>query len=506
MKIFRNKITQLRKAKKLTVNQVAFHLGKCRSTISYWEHGKRFPEKTDIIALAMLLGVSVAEISEYEDLPDINQTKEKKIGLKELTAELESMLAASSDITGENIKSLNKILNETNRVISENKILKKENGRLEAQNRSINEILYIKDKNRIIRGLNNNFLFYIGKDYTKEDVIGLKAIDIYGRKEIEDIVPLENRVFETGESIKDIKIKIPGKGKTKYGLMSIEPIFEELENVVEIAVSIKDITEVVENVAKLELLETVINKLDEQIWIMNETTHKYNFFGGSGTEKMYGHTKEEFRNDPFLWFGLIHPEVRQKYQATKNLHTFPLGEHLIRFVHKNGSNKRIKYKAFRTYDNNNKPILYGIISDITKELETKNIIALMEKSINSMKQAFCMLRPSTSEHLFVNRAREQIYGYSYDKFLNNGYEFWLNTCLHPDDREREEKYNNKKSWPDIREFKIIRPNGEIRRIEARVTKIVHEGEEFFSFIDRDITKDNKVKERNQIKKQKQDLS
>ena len=111
----------------------------------------------------------------------------------------------------------------------------------------------------------------------------------------------------------------------------------------------------------------------------------------------------------------------------------------------------------------------------------------MEESIYSMKQSFCILNPSTSEHLFVNRARERIYGYSYDKFLKNGYEFWLNTCLHPDNRETEEKYHKEKSWPEIREFRIIKPNGEIHIIEARVTKIFYEGEEFFTFIDRDIT-------------------
>jgi len=213
----------------------------------------------------MLLGVRVSEISEYEDLPNINEIKEKKIGLKELTSEFDDVLNSSNNISSANIKSLNKILTETNRVISENKRLKKTNRRLKAQNSSINEILYIKDKNRIIRDLNNNFLFYIGKDYTREDVIGLKAIDIFGRKEIECIIPLENSVFEAGDSIRDQKVKIPGIGKTKHDLISIEPILDEFDNIVEIAVSIKDITDVIENITKLELLETVINKLDEQI-------------------------------------------------------------------------------------------------------------------------------------------------------------------------------------------------------------------------------------------------
>jgi PAS domain S-box-containing protein len=167
--------------------------------------------------------------------------------------------------------------------------------------------------------------------------------------------------------------------------------------------------------------------------------------------------------------------------------TLPLGEHTIRIVHKNGSDRSIKYKSFRIFDKDNKPILYGISNDITDEIEAQKIISLMGKSINSMKEAFCLLKPSTNEHLFVNRSRELIYGYPYEKFQRDGYNFWLNTCLHPDYRKIEKIYNDETSWPEIREFRIIRPNGEVRLIEARVTKILYKGEEYFSFTDRDIT-------------------
>jgi len=147
-------------------------------------------------------------------------------------------------------------------------------------------------------------------------------------------------------------------------------------------------------------LETVINKLDEQIWTISEQTQKHAFSGGSGTEKMWDITKDELRNNPFLWFELIHHEDKHKYQLDKNVYKFHLGERLIRIIHNDGSIKQIKYKSFRTYDKNNKPILYGITSNITKYLETKKIITLMEESIYSMKQAFCILRPSTSELQF----------------------------------------------------------------------------------------------------------
>jgi transcriptional regulator with XRE-family HTH domain len=270
MKIYRDKITQFRKAKKLTINQVADYLWKHRSTVSYWEHGKRYPEKTSLIALAFLFGVSVSEISDCEDLPNDNNVAKKDIAINVLSEKLQTKIDSSEETLTIDTKSAGRILKETERVISENRRLKKENRRLSAQNRSINQILYIKNKNRVIRNVNNNFLFYVSKNYTIEDVIGLKSIDIFGRKEIEDIVPLENKVFETGMSISDIRVKIPGIGEAKYGLISIEPIFDDLDNVIEIAVSIKDITDVVENIERLELLENVINKLDDQIWIMSD--------------------------------------------------------------------------------------------------------------------------------------------------------------------------------------------------------------------------------------------
>ncbi|MCP4177009.1 MAG: PAS domain-containing protein [bacterium] len=487
MKIYRDKITQFRKVKKLTINQVADFLGKHRSTISYWEHGKRQPEKTSLIALASLFGVSVSDISDCEDLPNENNTKVKNIDINELAAQLQASIDNSSEKLNIDIKTAHTLIKETERVMSANRRLKKENRRLSAQNRSINQILYIKDKNRVLRNVNNNFLYYTSKNYTIEDVIGLKSIDIFGRKEIENIVPLENRVFESGMPISDVRVKIPGIGETKYGLISIEPIFDDLDNVIEIAVSIKDITDVIENIERLELLENVINKLNDQIWIMSDKPYKYKFLGGNGTDKIYGRTKEEFKSNPLLWFSLINTEDKGKFLTGRNDWILPLGNHTLRIVHKDCSNRWIKYKAFKTFDKDNKAIFYGISNDITNEIESQNIISLMWEGINSMKDAFCLLKPSTSEHLFVNKSREVIYGYPYENFQNDGYNFWLNTCLHPDDRETEREYNDNTSWPGTRTFRIIKPDGVIRTIEARSTKIVYEGEEYFSFIDRDIT-------------------
>ncbi|HJO93921.1 MAG TPA: PAS domain-containing protein [Victivallales bacterium] len=493
MKIYRDKITHFRKAKKLTINQVADYLGKHRSTISYWEHGKRQPEKTSLIALASLYGVSVSDISDCKGLPNENDTKITKIDISELTKQLQTKVNQSAAISNVEHKSVNAILKETERVMSENIRLKKENRRLSAQNRSINQILYIKNKNRVIRNVNNNFLFYVSKNYTIEDVIGLKSIDIFGRKEIEDIVPLENKVFETGVPISDIRVKIPGIGETKYGLISIEPIFDDLDSVIEIAVSIKDITDVVENIERLELLENVINKLDDQIWIMSDKPYKYKFLGVNGTDKIYGRTKEEFKTNPQLWFDLIQYDDKRKLKINKTNCTLPLGEHSFRVIHKDGSNRWIKYKSFKIFDKDNKAILYGMNNDITNEIETHKIISLMGESINSMKEAFCILKPVTNEHLFVNRSRELIYGYPYEKFQDDGYHFWLNTCLHPDYRKIEKTYNDNTSWPEIRTFRIIRPDGEIRIIEARATRIIYKGEEYFSFIDRDITDKSRKK-------------
>ena len=346
MKVDINKIIKLRKANKLTISQMAKYLNKARCTVSCWEHNKTLPSKTDLVAIAQLLGTRISEISDYEDLPisihqDLKSLK-NKMDARSVIQNLNKIVNENKEIPETGINSLKKILHENNRLESVNRTLRKSNTRLISTMSSIHEIIYIKDSKGIFKKVNDKFLEQLKPGYTEEDVIGTKSIDIFGRIEFKEIIPLENKIFKNGQRIINEKIMIPGSVGKSHGLISIEPIFDEVDKVIEIAVSIKDITDIVENIGKLELLESVSNKLDEHIWIITENPLQYKFIGGKEFEKTYGILKNDFINNPSIWLKIVHPEDIAEYKNEQGKFLLPMGENTFRILHKDGSVRWVK--------------------------------------------------------------------------------------------------------------------------------------------------------------------
>lgn len=67
MKIFAERIKELREERKLTMSQLAKELGIRQSTISRWERGERLPNLDAIIALAKFFKLSTDYLCGLED-------------------------------------------------------------------------------------------------------------------------------------------------------------------------------------------------------------------------------------------------------------------------------------------------------------------------------------------------------------------------------------------------------------------------------------------------------
>ncbi|HJO92714.1 MAG TPA: PAS domain S-box protein [Victivallales bacterium] len=466
MEIDRDKIRSFRKKNKLTVTQVALYIGKSRNTVTNWEQGKSIPEKTDIFALAHLFGISMKDISNYENLPSLgkeNITKQKE--QQSVIEEIDNIIKKHGNIPDVSIKPLKIILNENRRLVSTNRSLSKTNMRLKSVISSINEIIYIKDGNRILRNVNDRFLDLLQAGLTSEDVIGSKAIDIFGRREIEDIVILENEVFETGKSIADHQVKIPGSFGKKQGLISIEPILDENDEVIEIAVSIKDISDIVENAERLNLLERIINSLDVCVWIEIPYSDKYEFLS-KGIEKITGLKPEEIINDPTKGRSIILDEDFEKFKVDKLTGYLDHGTYQFRIKHKDGSLRWIENTIYRDYYKG-KVINYGINEDITKEKEAENINQLLKRSLDGICDAVFLKNKKNTKYLFVNKAVEKLYGYS-RKIFYDDCNFWFEKCLHEDDKKNELKYRKKEKWPVKHNVRIKDSKGKVKWIEERV--------------------------------------
>jgi PAS domain S-box-containing protein len=129
--------------------------------------------------------------------------------------------------------------------------------------------------------------------------------------------------------------------------------------------------------------------------------------------------------------------------------------------------------------------LVGTFTDITERKHRDGILDLLESHMEKLGEGI-VIRDNKEIH-YVNKAFESIFGYPLELFTKGGINFWLNTCVHPDDRKKQEEIIYKNIRPLERTCRIIKPNGEIRRIKTKITREKYLDSDYSVSIIRDIT-------------------
>ena len=169
------------------------------------------------------------------------------------------------------------------------------------------------------------------------------------------------------------------------------------------------------------------------------------------------------------------------------------GEPIVKESFIPGSRKRKWGIISRTPIFDQKGNVYGVIGnfiDITKRKNAEKMLNTLKKCIDAMADGMILQDVSGEKVFYYNKAVEEIFGYGKENTLNKtktNHEFWLNTCVHPDDREKELNYMKKKKWPEKRQYRIIRPSGDVRWTESRITTSSFGKEELHLTIISDIT-------------------
>ncbi|MCP4176790.1 MAG: PAS domain S-box protein [bacterium] len=381
MKLYIDDIAKLRKSKNISINSLADYLGRTRHTISNWLHERSTPSKAEIIAMAHIFGVSASDISDLpsmgllEDINDGGKNIENSIYL------LDNIIKEYGDVPAVSVEHLVRVNDTIKRTLKENQRCNKTITRYSTLLNSIDLIVYVKDSKRFIKRVNSSFIDQCSPGYTEEEIIGDKFIDLFGRKEIADIIELENRVFSSGVYVRDEKIKIPGTAK-KIGLISISPIFDSENKVIEVVASIKDVTGISNLVKKEKLLKDILNKLEnEWVWIKRFNPLKFEFIS-SGAGKTLGFDIIDYHMSPDDLLARIHPEDRYMYEKTTLPENYPF---CIKFrvLDKNNVTIWLDFRGFKTLDKDKKPLYYGISRDITREVNTERGRLELEHAINS---------------------------------------------------------------------------------------------------------------------------
>ena len=269
MKIFFDKIAQIRKDKGLSVLGMCKLAGITRASLWKWEKGLQNATEQSIRNLAQALGVSANIISDLKEEHSISTQN-----LSTVAGSWDAIANLDDSHQNTNYHSLLEGLTKLNNDISQAKII------INALVSSMETIFYIKDKdlNYIVASdsfLNNLNLKPGYKIYKKSD------IDFFSKKEAEINIRQDEQVFKTGEPIKQLEMHIPGSRKKKWGLISKYPILDSQKKISGIIGVVVDITDRKHQEERRELLEAMLDKAPVGVTMLKYGDEKFNYINKS---------------------------------------------------------------------------------------------------------------------------------------------------------------------------------------------------------------------------------
>jgi PAS domain S-box-containing protein len=125
--------------------------------------------------------------------------------------------------------------------------------------------------------------------------------------------------------------------------------------------------------------------------------------------------------------------------------------------------------------------------DITEMKKLQRFRTLLEAVIKHSHDIFAIREVGEKNHLYVSEAISERFGYSHDKFIGDeGFNNFLN-IIHPDYVEKEKEYRKNDFYPDLRQYQLYKASGKLAWVENSISRIMHEGKEYFCGLTRDIT-------------------
>ena len=143
--------------------------------------------------------------------------------------------------------------------------------------------------------------------------------------------------------------------------------------------------------------------------------------------------------------------------------------------------------------------LISICEDISAIKELRKTSLLLEKAFQSSNGVAAIFDKKNGKQVFLSQSAEEQTGYTCNEFSN--FKDFISK-LHPDDQEKERMYKKTLKYPDYRQFRIFKKNGELVWLETSRTTIEHGDKEYNCSVTRDITEikkaDKKIRELNNI--------
>lgn len=291
------------------------------------------------------------------------------------------------------------------------------------------------------------------------------------------------RAFQ-GETIQNVEMVLaPKDRKTRTLLASGQPIIDASGNKIGAVVAMRDITERKDAEAALynseSRLNSILNYLHDVVWSVSPQTLQALYINPAA-EKVYKRSCKEFFENPNLWLEVVHPEDRE-IAINSNLRVLSEGKSEVeyRIIQPDGEVRWIHSRAWLIYDETGTAIrIDGLSADITDRKQAEAALQESESRLNSiftsLKDAVWSVSATTFQILYLNPATEKLYGRSCQEFYENS-NLWVET-VHPEDREFAFSHHQTllETGNKEIEYRIIRPNGEVRWILDRAWLISDE--------------------------------
>jgi PAS domain S-box-containing protein len=477
----REKFKQIRIQKRWAITTLAEKCDISRSSLSRWESGKLEPSEKMIRKIAHFLQVSVSDIS--------NLTGEKQKSSYPISGVAESYLSLSEDDTGyydKSIKNLHEIVNTLNKKIKESRIISK------ALLSSVDICFYVKDINSkyIIGNKKLLKILSLPLDY---NFLEKNDQDIFSYKEAKNNYNEDINVLRTGNAILKREGYIPGTRKKKWGMISKLPILDINGSTSGVIGTFVDITDRKKEEQKRKILEVSINNIEDGVIIWKAPQKNIEsiktLFLNSGIKNITGLNLDEAS---FLknWFDVIHKTDHKLFkEALCDTNTINSNFYNFRIKNNKTEKERIIRGKISQYDNDH---YIGLFRDITEETRKNEIREMLEKALYDSKDVVWYSRVEpTYKILYISKSVLELSGYPPEAFYNNE-DFWYNNCCHPDDVAELIKYRKGRNWPNKKEHRIIRKDGQVRWIETSITPKKVRNQQYVFYVDRDITERKKA--------------
>ena len=320
--------------------------------------------------------------------------------------------------------------------------------------------------------------------YTREDIIGRSIFERYHPDCIEKAHEVFQSFVQTGE-VHDAELVLKRKDGTKIDVsLNVSSIRDEEGNVLYGRFVWRDITR---------------HKRAEKALRRSETRYRTLF--GESRDAVYMNTREGkildvnqasldllgYSRDELIGMNVrklyVHPEDRGVFQREIERQG-SVRDYELKFRRKDGTQIDCLVTSTVRRAVDGKVLGYqGIIRDITEQMKAEKALHESEQRFRqlaeNLREVFWLSSLDGKQIYFINPAYEEIWGRSRESLIAQP-DSWLE-AVHPEDREEVLANFEKQVRGEFveYEYRIVRPDGEIRWIEAHVFPVRNEEGEIY---------------------------